>query len=344
MRSSRICRNLSQVSVGFIGLGRMGYAMSLNLRNKLPTTSTLFVHDTDDSVVSLFCREPTTTNTTNTATTSATSTSLGAKVKKSSIGEIAESCHVVLTMLPNTSHVSSVYLDQSSPFSAGKASSSTSRVLLDCSTIDPDVSKDIASTYAETKAGVFMDAPVSGGVTGAKNATLSFMIGSCGVHEAQSDVEKKSIERATEILGMMGRTMHFCGSRGDGLRAKLINNYLLALTNLATCEAMRLGVKLNVAPEILGSVINSSTGTCWPSLKNNPVLGITPGAPVERDYDGGFGIELMMKDLGLAIDLATRQNVKLPSADAAMRTYTDASKVFGGKDFGVVMKYLESIE
>lgn len=310
--------------------------MSLNLRDRLPSSTTLLVHDTNQSAVSSFCREE------------RPHASDGAQVRSSSVAEIAESSLLVLTMLPSTSHVSDIYLSQ---FPSRSTRSNRDRLLIDCSTIDPDASKDIASQYLASDSGTFLDAPVSGGVAGARQGTLSFMVG-CrggtshdgdGIKQTQSDGNALA-SRVTEVLRTMGRTIHFCGDRGDGLRAKLINNYLLALTNLATCEAMRLGVKLGVAPEILGSVVNSSTGTCWPSSKNNPVLGITPGAPVERDYEGGFSIELMMKDLGLAIDMAKRQGVTLPSAEAAMKTYTDASRVYAGKDFGVVMRYFESLE
>lgn len=139
----------------------------------------------------------------------------------------------------------------------------------------------------------------------------------------------------------MGRTLHFCGDAASGLVAKLVNNYLLALNNLATCEAMQLGLRAGIDSKILGEVVNSSTGKSWPSEKNNPVLGISRGQPVEKDFDGGFGIELMLKDLGLAVKMAQDAGVILDSGDAAIETYQKAALKFKGKDFGVVLKHLE---
>lgn len=237
---------------------------------------------------------------------------------------------VVISMLPNSEHVEGLYLDQLRHLSKNET-----RLLIDCSTIDPARSIRVSEQCAKLGIGQFVDAPVSGGVKGAESGSLSFMIGrpdDCAIRD-----------RLESVLWWMGKTMHFCGEGGSGLVAKLVNNYLLALNNLATCEAMHLGSKMGLDSQVLGRVVNSSTGKCWPSERNNPVLGITPGAPVERDFEGGFGIELMMKDLGLARKMAEDAGLVLGSGEAAMEVYQEASKQFRGKDFGVVLKHLERL-
>lgn len=270
--------------------------------------------------------------------------------------EMGARADVVVTMLPDSAHVERCYLGPDG-FCFSSPSSSSSRIaqdderdnhgemeeegpgrlLIDCSTMDPARSARLAQHCARNGIGTFLDAPVSGGVAGAKQATLSFMVGDT----ADSPVA----QRVAGVLGLMGGTIHHCGDRGAGLVAKLVNNYLLALNNLATAEAMRMGTALGIQAAVLGRVVNSSTGKCWPSEKNNPVRGITPGAPVERDFSGGFGLELMIKDLGLAIAAAEGAGVTLPSAKAAMAMYetvrTADNGKYRGKDFGVVYRYLE---
>ena len=301
-------------SYAFIGLGRMGYPMAQNLRKSLPPSTELLVYDTNKSASASLASTP------------------GVKVAES-LKEIGESSECIITMLPNSEHVEECYLgDKGLCFKQSGILESTNskKLFIDCSTIDPFRSIKIGEYVKSKKLGTFVDAPVSGGVAGATNAALSFMIGATQSEEIQS------------VLSSMGKNFHFCGSSGRGLAAKLTNNYLLALNNIATAEAMNLGQRLGLDSKILGAVINSSTGYCWPSQKNNPVLGITPGAPVERDFDGGFGIELMIKDLGLAGAAAEGSGTYLDSYDAALKLYKTVAgdSRHKGKDFGVIIRYL----
>lgn len=173
---------------------------------------------------------------------------------------------------------------------------------------------------------------MSGGVVGATAGTLTFMLGS----------PESVVSRVEETLLLMGKKVIHCGPQGSGLSAKLANNYLLAINNIATAEAMNLGMKWGLDPKVLGHLINISTGKCWPSEINNPVAGVVEGAPAGRDYQGGFGLGLMKKDLGLAIKAAGEAGARLELGGKASEVYEEAEKDerCRGRDFSVVYRYL----
>ena len=174
---------------------------------------------------------------------------------------------------------------------------------------------------------------MSGGVVGARAASLTFMVGA-------STKTGGLVERVKPILGLMGARVMHLGAQGAGLAAKLANNYLLAVSNIATAEAMTLGTRLGLDPKVLSELINSSSGQCWSSKINNPVPGVVKGAPAERDYEGGFGVSLMAKDLRLAIAAAKNSETKLELASETARIYSAVDDVEAGKDFSVVYKWL----
>lgn len=214
-----------------------------------------------------------------------------------------------------------------------KPPSAEGRIFIDCSTIDPSTSRRVASAVRETRQGVFVDAPMSGGVVGARAGTLTFMLG------APSDV----VHHVQPILLMMGRAVHHCGEQGAGLFAKLANNYLLALMNIATAEAMNLGIRCGLDAKVLGRLINMSTGRNWCSEINNPVPGVVDGSPASRGYSGGFGVKLMKKDLELAISAAEQAGAKLELHQRAREVYDEVirNESCQGCDFSVVYKYLQ---
>ena len=154
------------------------------------------------------------------------------------------------------------------------------------------------------------------------------------------------VERIEPILLRMGKRVLHCGPHGTGLSAKLANNYLLAINNIATAEAMNLGIRWGLDPKTLAGVINVSTGKCWPSEVNNPVPGVVETAPASREYSGGFGISLMRKDLKLAIVAANEAGARLELADKAREVYETAEVQdrCKGKDFSVVYRYLDGKE
>jgi 3-hydroxyisobutyrate dehydrogenase-like beta-hydroxyacid dehydrogenase len=173
---------------------------------------------------------------------------------------------------------------------------------------------------------------MSGGVVGATAGTLTFMLGA----------PDSLVPRIEPILLRMGRRVLHCGWQGTGLSAKLANNYLLAISNIATAEAMNLGVRWGLDPKVLAGVINVSTGKCWPSEVNNPVPGVVESAPAGRDYAGGFGIGLMKKDLKLAIMAAQEAGARLELAERVREVYESAESEerCKGRDFSVVYRYL----
>jgi 3-hydroxyisobutyrate dehydrogenase len=246
---------------------------------------------------------------------------------------LISSQETIITCLPQPQHVHSVYTSMLQPATLiGNSSINTPRLFIDCSTIDPMTSSTVASLAHSTSQGQFIDAPMSGGVVGARAGTLTFMIGA----------PESLVLRATEILSMMGKRVLHLGPPTSGLKGKLANNYLLALNNIATAEAMSMGVKWGLDPKALAGMINTATGRCWPSEVNNPVPGVVEGAPAGRDYQGGFGISLMRKDLGLALKAVEEHNVKIALGNKAMEAYEEAEKdeACKGRDFSVIYRWL----
>ncbi|TQW00492.1 hypothetical protein V2A60_001571 [Cordyceps javanica] len=300
----------------FVGLGQMGYQMAKNLQSKLKPSDKISLYDINGDAMK----------------------SLQAEMKAASDGaavELAASAHdaskeadTVITVLPEPQHVQGVYksiLTASLP--------QRDRVFIDCSTIDPSTSRAVAaSVTAAQPQSAFVDAPMSGGVVGATAGTLTFMLGA----------PEALLARLEPTLLLMGRKVLHCGDQGAGLSAKLANNYLLALNNIATAEAMNLGMRWGLDPQKLAGVLNVSTGRCWPSEVNNPVAGVVAAAPAGRDYAGGFGIALMKKDLRLAMVAADEAGATMKLADAAFRVYEEAAEREDckGRDFSVVYRYL----
>lgn len=173
---------------------------------------------------------------------------------------------------------------------------------------------------------------MSGGVVGAEAGKLTFMIG------ASQDL----VGRVTDILNLMGRRVVYLGNQTSGLKGKLANNYLLAINNLATAEAMNMGVKWGLDPTALADMINTSTGKCWPSEINNPVPGVLDWAPASNNYIGGFGTALMNKDLKLAMQTARESGVEPVLGPTVQDVYTavEENDELKGKDFSIVYKHI----
>ncbi|KAM3069460.1 hypothetical protein ACMFMG_005565 [Clarireedia jacksonii] len=309
-----------QAQWGFIGLGQMGYNMARNLQAKLPSTDTIRVYDVNTQSVERLVNDT-------------KALGKGAAVEAASgVREAAENSETTITALPEPSHVKNVFGQILEPPLSTSVVANSDRLFIDCSTIDPTSSREVARAVHTTQQGKFVDAPMSGGIVGATAGTLTFMLGA----------PDELVDRVTPILAMMGRRVLHCGPQGAGLSGKLANNYLLAINNIATAEAMNLGIMWGIDPVVLGNLLNSSTGRCWPSEHNNPVKGVVPGAPVERDYNGGFGISLMRKDLGLALKAAEEAQAKLELGERAREVYetVEQREDCKGKDFSVVYKHI----
>ena len=237
----------------------------------------------------------------------------------------------MVSSLPESQHVVDVYHSILKQGELPKLAEE--RLFIDASTIDPVTSKDIANAIHTTQAGRFVDAPVSGGVVGARAGTLSFMFGASAQPE-------EFLERVRNVLSLMGKRAWHLGEPGSGVSGKLANNYILAINNIATAEAMNLGMRWGLDPKALAEMINSSTGRCWPSEINNPVPGVVETAPASRGYEGGFGVSLMHKDLRLALTAAEESGTPLALGSQAREVYSAVEKAHKGKDFSVVYQWL----
>jgi len=241
-------------------------------------------------------------------------------------------------MLPSTPQVQTVYGAGIIPaLRSLPAHLAKSTICIDSTTLDVTVSQQVVKDVIATGAQM-VDAPVSGGVTGAKAGTLSFLVGGTDA----------SFNAVHPILSLMGQRIVHCGPAGAGLGAKICNNLILGVQQIVVSEAMLLGQKLGLDPAVLSNVIGSSTGNCWSVSVNNPVPSALPGnsPPCERDYEGGFASALMEKDMGLASDLASQTQTALPLGNAARKLYYDMMEQqpeLARKDFSSVYCFIKGM-
>ena len=289
------------MKIGFIGLGHMGGPMAANLlKAGHAVTAFDLVPDALDAA-------------------KAAGATLAASPRAA-----AEGAEVVITMLPAAQHVKSVYLGDDGVL-AGVAKGVP---LVDSSTIDPATARLIGEAAAK-QGNPFADAPVSGGVVGAQAGTLTFMVGA----------DEALFETLRPVLSGMGKNMVRCGETGTGQIAKICNNLLLGISMIGVAEAMKLGETLGIDPTKLASIVNTSTGRCWSSDTCNPYPGIVETAPASRGYSGGFGADLMLKDLGLAVDAARSARQPVFMGALAQQLYQSMSQQgLGGLDFSGIIK------
>lgn len=236
-------------------------------------------------------------------------------------------------MVPEGSHVRSVYLTPETGVLA--AADLSNKLLIDCSTIDTATSLAVRKqTLSLHPTASFYDAPVSGGQLGAQQATLTFMLG-CATRDP-------NLALLRDLLGKMGSSVFPCGGPSLGLTAKLCNNYCSGLIAIATSEAMNIGIASGMDPRVLKDIFHTSTAQSAILDKWCPVPGIVPGVPSSNGYKGGFKVQLMRKDFGLAVDTAKRLGVRLALGEAGLATYTATMNDprFRDLDSRVVYRYL----
>jgi len=288
------------MKISFIGLGHMGAPMA---RNLVKAGHALVVFDIVKANVDAL-------------------TAAGASAAKSP-RECAAQGELVITMLPSSPHVKAVYLGGDGVL-AGVAHGIT---VIDCSTIDPHTAREVAAQSLE-RGNPMADAPVSGGTGGAEAGTLTFMVGGT----------QQVFEHIAPILKAMGKNIVHCGACGTGQVAKICNNLLLGITMIGVAEAMNLGAALGIDTKVLAGIINTSSGRCWSSDTYNPYPGVMENVPAARGYTGGFGADLMLKDLGLAADAARQAKQSVVLGAAAQQLYQMFSAMgFGGKDFSAII-------
>lgn len=249
--------------------------------------------------------------------------------------EVAESAaaaaagaDVVITMLPAGRHVLAAYQGENGLL----AVAGPGTLFLECSTIAVDDAR-AAHELAAAAGHRALDAPVSGGVTGAENGTLTFMVG--GSAEDFADAEP--------ILAAMGGRIVHCGGPGSGQAAKVCNNMILGISMIAVSEAFVLGEKLGLSNEALFDVASAASGQCWALTTNCPVPGPVPASPANRDYQPGFAGALMAKDLGLAVQALASTGVQARLGSLAEEIYRQFAEGEGaGRDFSGIINEIRA--
>lgn len=287
------------MKIGFIGLGNMGAPMAANLaaeNYEVRGYDTARPHIADILMVE-------------------------------TLVDVVDDADIVVTMLPNAKILNVVAKEIIPIMKAGS-------VFVDCSTIDVETARNVAS-QAMSEGILALDAPVSGGVIGAGDGTLTFMVGG----------SLPAFVKAKEIFKTMGSKAVHCGDSGAGQAAKICNNMILGITMLATCEAFTLADKLHLDRQKLFDVVAGSSGNSWSMSTYCPAPGVGPKSPADNNYRPGFSAELMLKDLCLSQDAAKTVDAATPLGKMATQIYEKFVELEDGKgkDFSAILPYLEKI-
>lgn len=288
--------------VGFIGVGNMGGPMAINLVN---AGHQVKVFDLSAELV-------------------AKVVSAGA-VSAATPKDAVQGVEFVVSMLPSGKIVEDLYIHQEQLLD--HIDSST--LIIDCSTIAPENAINLAHA-AKAKGIATLDAPVSGGVGGAQAGTLTFIVGG-----ASDD-----FARANGLLSDMGKNVFHAGDHGAGQTAKICNNMLLAVHMIGTAEALQLGVDNGLDPKVLSDIMLQSSGRNWSLELYNPYPGVMESVPASKGYNGGFQVDLMNKDLGLAMQAALKSQSATPMGTLAKSLYSQHGRQgWGKKDFSSIQNW-----
>ncbi|PMR88343.1 3-hydroxyisobutyrate dehydrogenase [Xanthomonas arboricola pv. juglandis] len=292
--------------IAFIGLGNMGGPMAANLSK---AGHQLRVFDLVPAALDA-------------------AVAAGAHAASSAHDTLADA-EIVISMLPASRHVEALYLGEAGIL----AQIPEGALVIDCSTIAPASARKLAAE-AQTRGLAVLDAPVSGGTAGAAAGSLTFIVGGAA----------QVLERARPVLQAMGKNIFHVGDNGAGQVAKLCNNMALGVIMAATGEALALGVAQGLDPAVLSQMMAVSTGRSWATEVCNPWPGVLPNAPASRGYSGGFGNDLMLKDLGLVAESAVQAGVSIPLGELARNLYAMNSQAGNGAlDFSSVIKLVAKV-
>lgn len=295
--------NVANSTIAFIGLGHMGGPMAANLA-KVGYT------------VRAFDLVPAALDAARAA---------GVEVASSAVDAVRDA-QVVISMLPASRHVEGLYLGANGILPA----IADGALVIDCSTIAPEMARKV-ETAAAARALAMLDAPVSGGTAGAAAGTLTFIVGG----------DAAALERARPVLSAMGKNIFHMGGAGAGQVAKLCNNMALGVIMAVTGEAIALGVAHGLDAKVLSQMMAVSTSRSWATEVCNPWPGVLENAPAARGYEGGFGNDLMLKDLGLAAEAAMGVGASIPLGELARNLYAMNSQAGRGRlDFSSVVALL----
>jgi 3-hydroxyisobutyrate dehydrogenase len=285
--------------VAFIGLGNMGGPMALNLQKAGFQVQAFDLNK--DALAAI-----------------AAAGAIAAGSAKAAV----QGADFVISMLPAGKHVIGLYQDVRSDIKAGA-------LVLDCSTIDAQSARQVGALLGD--AGIaFVDAPVSGGVGGAKAGTLTFIVGGSA----------ENFQRANDVLSAMGKNLFHAGEVGAGQIAKICNNMLLSVLMVGTSEALQLGVDNGLDPKVLSEIMLKSSGRNWTLELYNPCPDVQPNVPSSNNYQGGFMVDLMAKDLGLASECAQQSQSATPMGALARNLYVQHQRQGNGKlDFSSIFRF-----
>lgn len=287
--------------ISFIGLGNMGGPMAANL---LKADYQVCVFDLVPESVQQLVEKGATTAT--------------------SALEAATDADIVISMLPAGAHVRSLYTGEnglSTILGAGT-------LVIDCSTIDVESVRAVADHLASNQIR-FIDAPVSGGVSGAQAGTLTFIVGG----------DTADVEQAKPVLAAMGKNIFHAGEQGAGQIAKICNNMLLSVLMAGTSEALQMAINNGLDPKVMSEIMLQSSGRNWTLELYNPCPDVIESVPSSNGYQGGFMVDLMNKDLALAMQCAAQSKSAVPMGSQAQNLYKLHSKQGNGQlDFSSIFK------
>lgn len=292
------------MKIAFIGLGNMGGPMAMNLKKAGHAVSGF---DLSEAACKKYAAD-------------------GLSIAASAAATL-DGAEVVISMLPASQHVESLYLGDNGLL----AKIAAGTLIIDSSTIAAASSRKVAEAGAKRGIAV-LDAPVSGGTGGAVAGTLTFMVGGA----------TQDLERARPLLEKMGANIFHAGDAGAGQTAKICNNMLLGILMIGTSEALALGVANGLDPKVLSEIMRRSSGGNWALEKYNPMPGVMEASPASKGYAGGFGTDLMLKDLGLSQENAAAVRASTPLGGLARNLYAAHSLAgHGALDFSSVLKLVQ---
>ena len=292
------------MKIAFLGLGNMGKGMALNLLN---ANHEVHIYDVNAEAMSELEEYNFVTH--------------------NSIDDAVENVEVVITMLPEGKHVKDVYLGDRGVINNVKPNT----ILIDCSTIDMNSLREVEKK-AKIEGLLILDAPVSGGVVGADNGTLTFMVGA----------SEDEFNLRSPLLLNMGKKVVHAGDVGAGQAAKICNNMILGTTMVALSESFTMAKKLGLDLNTFFEISSKATGMSWAMLNHLPVAGIIETAAANNNYKPGFAASMMLKDLTLAQDTASSVNLETPLGSLTQKLYKQFTESGNGElDYTAIIKMIE---
>ena len=285
--------------IGFVGLGNMGSKMVINL---LQANYEVIGYDINEEFIDKLIPN--------------------GIHKASSLNDITDDVDVIITMLPNGEVVKKVFKTI-----IGNLKPDT--LLTDCSTIDVQTAKDLHKMCSDKNL-LSLDAPVSGGVGGAENGTLTFIVGG----------NEKAYNLMLPLFEVMGKKSVLCGPASSGQAAKACNNMLLATTMIGVGEAFNLGENLGLDLKKLFDVLSTSTGNCWAINTYCPIEGVGPNSPADNNFQPGFSANLMLKDLTIALKAIKDTNTSAPFGTKSQENFNRMINDNKGElDFSAIVNF-----